>query len=171
MLTTANSAPLIVNYHSAIENFIRVAAKAAGEMRALHKSAAWVLINRQMRYREVRSPYRMYRRFDFDVAQFKPIELLNLHKDALAELQQLHLKLAENRILPATKVPKVVEVLAKYPVINVRQMAENAEVSEATAKRWLKAMANAWLVHEDYANGQNQYSFVKLMAVIDRHAG
>ena len=171
MTTDPYAAPLFVDYLTAINRFVKVAAKAAGEMKVRHKSAGWVLANRQMRHREQRSIYRMQRRLDVDAAEFKTIQLLNLHKDALRELQDLHYKLAMNRIIPFTKVPRIVEILAQFPVINVRQMAENAGVSEATAKRWLKAMTNAWLVQEDYVNGQNQYSNVNLLVIIDRHAG
>jgi transposase len=49
-------------------------------------------------------------------------------------------------------------------------MAENAQVSEATAKRWLKAMTHDWLVEEKYVNGQNQYLNRELLAIIDDHA-
>lgn len=170
MTTTSPSSQTFVDYFAAIQRFLAIAAKALPEMQVRHQSAAWVLANWQMRVRERRSVYVYHRNLHLESAQLSIQGQLAIHQAALVELQTLQRRLTENRTIPATKLCRVVEILARYPVINVRQMAENAQVSEATAKRWLKAMARDWLVEEKYVNGQNQYLNRGLLAIIDEYA-
>jgi uncharacterized protein YigA (DUF484 family) len=170
MTTSQNGSHTFIDYFSAIQRFLAIAAKALPEMQVRRQPAGWVLANWQMRVRERRSAFTYQRNLNLESAQLSVQGQLAIYQSVLVELQTLQRRLTENRSIPATKVPQVVEILARYPVINVRQMAENAQVSEATAKRWLKAMTHDWLVEEKYVNGQNQYLNRELLAIIDDHA-
>lgn len=170
MANLHSGARLQVDYFSAIQKFLGVALRTLPEMQVRRASAAWVLTNWQMRVRSHSSIYTFQRRLKLEDAQLSAQRQLTFHQAALVALQDLQNNLVENHLLPIAKVPQVVEILARFPVINVRQMSENAQVSEATAKRWLKAMASGWLLEEKYANGQNQYLNLGLLAIIDEHS-
>lgn len=159
-----------VDYVSAIDNLIEVIARAVPEMELRNKSAAWVLCHRQFRLRQSIYNLPKVRIYNLPPKVLKPVELLSVHKDALAAFQWLNTFLTSDKIMPAVKVPKIIEILSMYPVINVRQMAEFAQVSEATAKRWLKLMVEKWLAEVQYVNGQNQYLVPKLLAIVDFHS-
>ena len=159
-----------VDFATAIERFMHVTVQAIPEMQARKATAAWVLSNRQMRMRDIRSPFTYRRLIHLDDAKLKQADELRIHRSALAELQKIHKKLLEARIIPISKVPRIIKILAGFPVVNVRQMADYAKVSEATAKRWLKAMTGIWLMEEKYANGQNQYLTESLLQIIDENS-
>ena len=169
MDTYQNPSDLYVDYFSALQKFTTVIVRALPEMKVRAKSAAWVLCNRQMRSRETRSPFTLSRRLNLEDAQLRPSQQLDINDRALFELQRLNKYLIEYRVMPAIKVPRIIQIMDRYPVVNVRQMAENAGVSEDTAKRWLKAMERSCLVQEKYVNGQNQYLCTDLLKIIDLH--
>lgn len=159
-----------VDYVAAIENFLSVATRAIPEIKLRSKSAAWVLCHRQYRVRQSQFLMPMVRSLNLPSAVLKPAEELNLRKESLIEFQLINEYLISGKVMPAVKVPKILDILSRYPVINVRQMAEHAMVSEATAKRWLKGMVKNLLVEVEYVNGQNQYMLKELLKIIDWHA-
>lgn len=159
-----------VDYARAINNLVHVAKSTIPEIKLRNKSAGWVLCHRQSRVRQAIFTPPTVRMYNLPQAELKPAELYGIHKEALVEFQLLNTYLISGKVMPAVKVPKIIDVLSRYPVINVRQMAEFAGVSEATSKRWLRLMVDQFLVGVQYVNGQNQYQVTPLLKIIDWYA-
>lgn len=161
---------LYVDYLRSVQRFVQVMLRVIPEINVRNRSASWVLTHQQHRARQSVWYLPEVRRLNLEDATLKPKVLLDVHLDALQELQRLNVSLLEFRVMPASKVPQVVEIMARFPVLTVRILAENAQVSETTAKRWLKAMTDRDVVSVQYVNGHNQYLNAELLEIIDRHA-
>lgn len=158
---------LQVNYWHAINEFDQLARLVLPEMRLRNLRAETVLVRKNKRSRNSATSARTSRMFNVEPVSLKDRDVFALHRDALLSLQRLFEDLHLYGCMPKAKVPQVVEILARFPIISAKQLAQNASVSEATAKRWLKNMSNQGLVLEKSANGQNQYVNQSLLGIID----
>lgn len=168
MVNWSASPKLHVDFLAAIDRFEMVARLALAEMRLRNCRAETLLLLKNLRRSRSRFVFQKYSSYALEPLQLKDRDSLQLHRDALDALQQLQNKIDEHACVPRSKLPQLVEVLARFPVISVRQLAENAVVSDATAKRWLKAMSRATILREVFQNGQNQYVNYELLDIIDR---
>lgn len=161
---------IYVDYLRSVQRFVQVMLRVIPEINVRNRPASWVLTHQQYRARQSVWHMPEVRRLNLDDATLKPKALLDVHLDALHALQLLNISLLDYRLLPASKVPQVVEIMARYPVLTIRLLAENAHVSEATAKRWLKSMTDRGVLDVQYVNGHNQYLNPDLLGIIDRNA-
>ena len=168
MVNWSASPKLHVDFLAAIDRFEMVARLALAEMRLRNCRAETLLLLKNLRRSRSRFVFQRHSGYALEPLSLKDRDSLQLHRDALDALQQLQNKIDEHACVPSSKLPHLVEVLARFPVISVRQLAENAVVSDATAKRWLKAMARATILREVFQNGQNQYVNYELLDIIDR---
>ena len=96
-------------------------------------------------------------------------ERLDLSVDLLKNLEGTFLVLQSGGICPLTKVKTLNRALAMRPVLSIRQLAEDALVSEATAKRWLKALEKRGLLSSLLKDGQRQYVNEALVEIMEKY--
>ena len=94
-------------------------------------------------------------------------EKLRLTADLLKYLEKLQNILQSGGICPLTKVAALKKVLVARPVVSIRQLAEDAIVSESTAKRWLRSLEARGVLYSVIKNGQRQFINDELISVID----
>jgi DNA-binding transcriptional regulator YhcF (GntR family) len=89
--------------------------------------------------------------------------------DLLKNLEGTFSVLQSGGICPLTKVKTLNRALAIRPVLSIRQLAEDALVSEATAKRWLKALEKRGLLSSLLKDGQRQYVNDALVEIMEKY--
>lgn len=104
-----------------------------------------------------------------DVAEITSEEQLRLSDDLLRNLEALFLTLQDGGICPLTKVTTLKRVLAKRPVISIRQLAEDANISESTAKRWLRALEARGVLSSVIKDGQRQFINEGLVSIMEKY--
>lgn len=96
-------------------------------------------------------------------------ERLALSGDLLRNLEGMFLMLQAGGICPLTKVMTLNRTLAMRPVISIRQLAEDALVSESTAKRWLKTLERRGVFSSLLKDGQRQYVNDDLVEIMEKY--
>lgn len=88
--------------------------------------------------------------------------------DLLQEFQNLYHYLLTAKGISYTQVPKLMLALSKFPVVSITILANEAQVSRRTAKRWLIALEqNGNLKTRDF-NGMKQYAYSSVLEILDR---
>lgn len=87
----------------------------------------------------------------------------------LQEFQNLHELLLVTKAVPKSQIPKILEALSKNPLVSVRGLAGAAEISVATAYRWLTNLADQGVLVILGNNGMNQYACKSLLDILDRY--
>ena len=177
MTTPIFQANHLVDYLAGANDFFNLMSITVPDMKLRGKSAEWVLTFYQSRRSVARgshtisSPYFRPRRPLQVVPQtFKPTHELAIFKHSLEHMQKLHILLFEVAGIPSTQTGRIARVLMRHPVITVAQMSEGALVSEATAKRWLKALCKSSIrLREVAARGLNVYVNDELCALINTY--
>lgn len=174
---TESIAPVdrLVDYLDGANAFMRLMKITVPDMRWRGKTAEWVLTHYQSRRNygrrsySVNSPFYAPRRSPQVVPiDFRPVQELEIFKRTIYQMQQLHRDLHGIPGIPSTQLGRILLVLTRHPVITVAQMSEGAQVSEATAKRWLKAMPKRLIyMKEKPARGVNVYVNHSLIELID----
>ena len=95
-------------------------------------------------------------------------EKFELQAAILRNLEELFLILQSGAVCPLTKVTTLQTVLSRRPVLSIRQLAEDAIVSESTAKRWLKKLESRGVLSSHLKDGQRQFVNEGLVAIINR---
>ncbi len=103
------------------------------------------------------------------VLEISSEEKLALSDDLLRNLEALFLALQDGGICPLTKVTTLKRSLAKRPVISIRQLAEDANVSLSTAKRWLGALQARGILSSLLKDGQRQFINEGLVSIMDKY--
>lgn len=96
-------------------------------------------------------------------------ERLDLYGDLLKHLEGLFLVLQAGGVCPLTKVMTLNRVLARRPMLSIRQLAEEAHVSESTSKRWLKALESRGVLSSILKDGQRQYINDELIGILEKY--
>jgi DNA-binding transcriptional ArsR family regulator len=96
-------------------------------------------------------------------------ERLDLSGDLLRNLEGMFLMLQAGGICPLTKVMTLNRALAMRPVLSIRQLAEDAHVSESTAKRWLKSLESRGVLSSVLKDGQRQYINDGLVGIMEKY--
>lgn len=96
-------------------------------------------------------------------------ERLDLSEELLKNLEGTFLVLQAGGICPLTKVKTLNRALALRPVLSIRQLAEDALISEATAKRWLKALEKRGLLSSLLKDGQRQFVNEGLVEIMEKY--
>jgi len=104
-----------------------------------------------------------------DVAEIDDAERVSLSADLLRNLEALFLLLQGGGICPLTKVTTLKNALVRYPVISIRQLADDALISESTAKRWLRALETRGVLTSFIQDGQRQFINDDLVAIINKY--
>lgn len=94
---------------------------------------------------------------------------LELSDDLLRNLEAMFLLLQDGGTCPLTKVTTLNRVLASRPVITIRQLSEDAIVSESTAKRWLKSLERRGVLSSLIKDGQRQFLNEGLIKIMDKY--
>jgi hypothetical protein len=94
---------------------------------------------------------------------------LQLTDDLLRNLEALFLILQDGGICPLTKVSTLKLVLAKRPIISIRQLAEDAIISESTAKRWLRSLERRGVLSSMIKDGQRQFINEGLIRIMEKY--
>lgn len=102
-------------------------------------------------------------------AELSSQERLDLSTDLLRNLEGMYLLLQAGGICPLTKVTTLNRALAMRPVLSIRQLAEDALISESTAKRWLKALVSRGVLSSVLKDGQRQYINDGLVRIIGKY--
>jgi hypothetical protein len=95
-------------------------------------------------------------------------EKFELQTAILRNLEELFLILQSGAVCPLTKVTTLQKVLSHRPVLSIRQLAEDAIVSESTAKRWLKKLESRGVLSSHLKDGQRQFVNEGLVAIMNR---
>lgn len=95
-------------------------------------------------------------------------EKFELQAAILRNLEELFLILQSGAVCPLTKVTTLQKVLSHRPVLSIRQLAEEAIVSESTAKRWLKKLESRGVLSSHLKDGQRQFVNEGLVAIMNR---
>ena len=101
--------------------------------------------------------------------EISPEEQLQLTAELLKYLEKLHGVLLSGGICPLTKVTALKNVLVRRPVISIRQLSEDAIVSESTAKRWLRSLEARGALSSLIKAGQRQFINDELISIIDHY--
>lgn len=96
-------------------------------------------------------------------------ERLDLSGDLLRNLEATLLVLQTGGVCPLTKVTTLNRALAMRPIISIRQLAEDALVSESTAKRWLKSLEGRGVLSSVLKDGQRQFINHALVAIMEKY--
>jgi hypothetical protein len=102
-------------------------------------------------------------------AEIEPSDKFALQADLLRNLEKLFLTLQTGTICPLTKVTTLQKVLARRPVLSIRQLAEDGFVSESTAKRWLKKLEMRGVLSSHLKDGQRQFVNEGLIEIMNRY--
>jgi DNA-binding transcriptional ArsR family regulator len=102
-------------------------------------------------------------------AELSSQEQLDLSRDLLRNLEGTFLTLQSGGICPLTKAVSLNRALCLRPVLSIRQLAEEAIVSESTAKRWLKALEKRGVLSSVLKDGQRQYVNDGLVEIIEKY--
>ena len=81
----------------------------------------------------------------------------------------MFLLLQDGGTCPLTKVTTLNRVLASRPVLTIRQLSEDAIVSESTAKRWLKSLERRGVLSSLMKDGQRQFLNEGLIKIMDKY--
>lgn len=92
-----------------------------------------------------------------------------LADDLLRHLEAMFLLLQDGGTCPLTKVTTLNRVLASRPVLTIRQLSEDAIVSESTAKRWLKSLERRGVLSSLIKDGQRQFLNEGLIKIMDKY--
>lgn len=92
-----------------------------------------------------------------------------LSDDLLRNLEAMFLLLQDGATCPLTKVTTLNRVLASRPVLTIRQLSEDAIVSESTAKRWLKSLERRGVLSSLMKDGQRQFLNEGLIKIMDKY--
>ncbi len=95
---------------------------------------------------------------------------IELQAAVLKHFEELNRFLIETRLVPLTRSAALVRCLARYPIVSIRQLAENAQVAEVTARRWLNILVKNHLMTKEFFGGQNQFLNTDYLALIDTQA-
>jgi len=88
--------------------------------------------------------------------------------DLLQEYQFLYHYLLTAKGVPSTQIPILMTALSKFPIISITLLANEANISKHTAKRWLVGLEkNGKLTTRDF-NGMKQYAYPAVMEILDR---
>ena len=104
-----------------------------------------------------------------DSAEITDEEKLRLSDDLLRNLEALFLNLQDGGICPLTKVTTLKSILARRPVISIRQLAEDANISESTSKRWLRALESRGVLSSVIKDGQRQFINEGLVSIMEKY--
>lgn len=104
-----------------------------------------------------------------DDADISSDEKLRLTDDLLRNLEALFLILQDGGICPLTKVSTLKLVLAKRPIVSIRQLAEDANISESTAKRWLRKLERRGVLSSILKDGQRQFINEGLITILEKY--
>ena len=95
-------------------------------------------------------------------------EKFELQAAILRNLEELFLILQSGAVCPLTKVTTLQTVLSRRPVLSIRQLAEDAIVSESTAKRWLKKLEGLGVLSSHLKDGQRQFVNEGLVEIMNK---
>lgn len=104
-----------------------------------------------------------------DMAEIGISDRLSLSSELLNYLEWLFLRLQNGRICPLTKISTLKKILVRRPIISIRQLADDALVSEATAKRWLRALERELILSNEMKDGQRQFVNDELLAIMEKY--
>lgn len=104
-----------------------------------------------------------------DAADISSEDKLQLSDDLLRNLEALFLMLQDGGICPLTKVSTLKRVLARRPIISIRQLAEDAIISESTAKRWLRSLERRGALSSIIKDGQRQFINEGLIRIMEKY--
>ncbi|MFM6939370.1 MAG: hypothetical protein ACKOUD_01955 [Rhodoluna sp.] len=104
-----------------------------------------------------------------NTASIESDEKLALSQDLLKHLEALYLRLQRGDICPLTKVSTLKLILTRRPILSIRQLADDALISESTAKRWLRALERDGLLSSLIKDGQRQFINDDLIAIIETY--
>ena len=93
---------------------------------------------------------------------------LQVRGELLKHFEKLNRKLIEQRLIPLTRVSALLRCLALNPITSVRQLAESAQVSEITARRWLAKLTKAGVTKIEFFGGQNQFINLEYLAIVEK---
>lgn len=96
-------------------------------------------------------------------------ERLALSDDLLRNLEAMFLLLQAGGTCPLTKVTTLNRALAARPVITIRQLSEDAIVSESTAKRWLRSLERRGVLSSLIKDGQRQFLNEGLIKIMNQY--
>jgi len=88
--------------------------------------------------------------------------------DLLQEFQNLYHYLLTAKGISSTQVPKLMVALSKFPVVSITVLANEAQVSRHTAKRWLIGLEQNGNLKTRVFNGMNQYAYSSVLEILDR---
>jgi hypothetical protein len=167
----------LVDYLAGASDFYKVMSITVPDMKLRGKNSEWVLTNYLSRRSYMRgshtvgSPYfRPQRPMQIVPADFRPQHELMIFKLTIGYMQDLHRTLHDIPSIPSTQVGRILRILMRHPVITVAQMSEAALVSDATAKRWLKAMCKEISeIRERPGRGVNVYVNNDLCMLINQY--
>lgn len=103
------------------------------------------------------------------IAEISSEEKSQLSDELLRNLEELFLSIQGGRICPLTKTTTLHRILARRPVISIRQLAEHANISQSTAKRWLRALESRGILSSALKDGQRQFINDGLVGIIERY--
>jgi hypothetical protein len=104
-----------------------------------------------------------------DMAEIESEQRLNLSNELLRNLEQLFLTLQRGGICPLTKATALKDALVRHPIISIRQLSEDAFISESTAKRWLKKLEFNSVLSSVLKDGQRQFINEGLLAIMEKY--
>jgi hypothetical protein len=102
-------------------------------------------------------------------AEIDASDKFELQAAILRNLESLFVTLQGGGVCPLTKVTTLQKVLARRPVLSIRQLAEDALVSESTAKRWLKKLESLGVLSSHLKDGQRQFVNEGLVQIMNRY--
>jgi len=102
-------------------------------------------------------------------AEMDAAEKFELQAEILRNLEATFLVLQSGAICPLTKVNTLQKVLARRPVLSIRQLSEDALINESTAKRWLKKLEGQRVLSSHLKDGQRQFVNEDLVEIMNRY--
>lgn len=103
------------------------------------------------------------------VAELSSEEKSRLSDELLRNLEALFLTLQGGGICPLTKVTTLNRILIRRPVVSIRQLAEDASISQSTSKRWLRALESRAVLSSLLKDGQRQFVNEGLIGIIEKY--
>jgi response regulator of citrate/malate metabolism len=103
------------------------------------------------------------------VAELSSEEKAQLSDDLLRNLEELFVSLQGGGICPLTKATTLNRILARRPVISIRQLAEDANISQSTSKRWLRALESRSILSSLLKDGQRQFVNEGLVSIMEKY--
>lgn len=102
------------------------------------------------------------------IFEVSPTFELQVREEMLKHFEKLNRELIEQRLIPLTRVSALLRCLALNPIVSVRQLADSAQVSDVTARRWLAKLTQAGVTKLDFFGGQNQFINLEYLATVEK---